>query len=313
MPRRQKMPNRISRSMTFPAYKLHNSFTAPARAHPQLWRLALGLMAAALVTLCLNFGFVAAIDFAFDAQQADALLVLPGDAATPTGTLIVLFRFIFISAGIVVAAHVFHKRGATTLFGPLGPLRADFRSVIKALAILYAVLWLLPPWSFDSDLVPNLGFTKWLALLPLSLIAVLVQSSAEEILFRGYIQQQLAARFSSPLVWIVLPSVLFGLAHYTPAEAGTNAPVIALWATMFGLLMADLTARAGNLGPAMAVHFATNVSALLVTSLPDSLSGLSLFTVPYGINDIEDVRVWIPVDFAVMLVSWLSARLALRR
>ena len=48
-----------------------------------------------------------------------------------------------------------------------------------------------------------------------------------------------------------VPAALFAFGHYLPAEAGNNAIFVAAWAGLFGLLMADVTARAGNLGPAV--------------------------------------------------------------
>ena len=164
-----------------------------------------------------------------------------------------------------------------------------------------------------GDFVANLPLDQWLYLLPFSLIAVLVQVSAEEIVFRGYVQQQIAARFKSPLIWMVLPSVLFALGHYLPDSAGENALLIAVWAGVFGIMMADLTARAGTLGPAIAVHLWNNVSAILIVSLPNDLSGLALYLAPFGMDDAAAMRDWLPVDFVLMFVSWLAARLALRR
>ncbi|MCR8825312.1 CPBP family intramembrane metalloprotease [Photobacterium sp. TY 1-4] len=162
-------------------------------------------------------------------------------------------------------------------------------------------------------MLPGLPFGVWAALLPLSLLAVLVQVSAEELLFRGYIQQQLAARFTSPLVWMVLPSALFALGHYAPETTGGNAIWIAAWAGIFGLLMADLTARTGTLGPAIAVHFINNVIAMLFTAMPDDLSGLALYIMPFALSDEAAIARWLPVDFAIMLTGWLAVRLALRR
>ncbi len=52
--------------------------------------------------------------------------------------------------------------------------------------------------------------------------ACLIQTGAEELVFRGYLQQQLAARFASPLIWMVLPALIFGAVHYDPATAGPN-------------------------------------------------------------------------------------------
>jgi membrane protease YdiL (CAAX protease family) len=179
--------------------------------------------------------------------------------------------------------------------------------------MLAVVVMVLPPYGIGGALILNLSFGLWAVLLPLSLVAVFVQISAEEVFFRGYLQQQLGARFRSPLVWMLLPSILFAFGHYQPLEAGQNAVMITIWAGLFGLLMADLTARSGTIGPAIAVHFMNNVAALLLTSLPDSLGGLSLFHTPFGMEDTEQLRAWLPVDFAMMIVMWLAARVALRR
>ena len=77
--------------------------------------------------------------------------------------------------------------------------------------------------------------------------------------------------------------------------------------------LADLTARAGTLGPAIAVHFVNNASPFLLVSLPDDLSGLSLYLGSFSMGDEAMMRAWLPVDFAFMIVSWLTARLAIRR
>ena len=78
-------------------------------------------------------------------------------------------------------------------------------------------------------------------------------------------------------------------------------------------MMADLTARSGTLGPAIALHFINNVSAVLIVSLPDGLAGLALYVAPFSLDNTELLRAWLPVDFMLMLVFWLAARLAIRR
>jgi CAAX protease family protein len=295
------------------SYARHERLVAPARAQSELWRLVFGLALGAFVMTGLNVAFLTGVETAMTPEKMNSFIDGMQTATTPVTALVSLASFGFMTAGVCAAAYVMHGRAPLGLIGPFRIASADFWAVLKALAILNVVILALPPWGMDDPLVPNLPVGTWVALLPVSLLVVLIQTSAEEILFRGYVQQQLAARFNSPWVWMVLPSALFGLAHYVPAETGSNAVLIAIWAACFGLLMADLTARSGTLGPAIAVHFATNVSALLVTSLPDTLSGLSLFTVPFSMSDEAALRVWLPVDFAVMVVSWLVARLALRR
>ena len=294
------------------AYQAHEMLVAPARNTAQVWRLVLGLVLLAGVYLQCNrilFRMLVTI------QGEDAFtffnVVYAGE--TPFAMYILLFSFGFMTLGVVVALKVAHKRGVLPLFGNIPQALSQFRDVLTVLLLVNAAVFLLPPWGMGTPLVSNMSFTSWTLLLPISLLAIFVQVSAEEILFRGYIQQQLAARFASPLVWMAFPAVVFGMGHYVPTEAGSNATLIALWAVLFGILMADLTARAGTLGPAIAVHFVNNVTAILIISLPDDLSGLALYLTPFSISDVDALRAWLPVDFLFMIVSWLAARLAIRR
>ncbi|MHA6264073.1 lysostaphin resistance A-like protein [Arenibacterium sp. CAU 1754] len=294
-------------------YSAHERLVASARAHPDLWRLAFGLVL--ITTLTFFFGsvlrtFLMLIVPDFVYSQMDATT---GQGNTPASLLILLFSFGLVAIAVFIVTRVVHLRQPIDLFGPLPLAIYQFWRVLRILLLLGVFLAVLPPYDMGEELVRNLDFGTWLILLPLSLTAVLVQVSAEEILFRGYLQQSLAARFSNSLIWLFVPALIFGLGHYAPAEAGDNAILLVAWATIFGLLMADLTARAGTLGPAIALHFANNVTAVLIVSVPDSLSGLSLATTPYSISDAENIRSWLMIDFAFMIVNWLAARVAIRR
>ena len=123
----------------------------------------------------------------------------------------------------------------------------------------------------------------------------------------------MSALTNDPRIWIGVPSALFALGHYAPAEAGANAVPLAIWAGLFGLAMADLTARSGTLGPAIAVHFVNNALAILFVSFKGDLSGLAWFTLPSAMDDVAPVRAALPVDLLMLIVTWLAARVALRR
>jgi membrane protease YdiL (CAAX protease family) len=293
-------------------YGAHAHFVAPARESAALWRLVVGFILAVIGYVALNQMFFQAV-YSFIGAQSGALYdeILRG--STPQAMYLLLCSFLFMTMAVGVVVRVVHRRPALGLLGDLRTCMAQFWSVSLAMMGLLAALLILPPWDMGGDFVANLPLDQWLYLLPFSLIAVLVQVSAEEIVFRGYVQQQIAARFKSPLIWMVLPSVLFALGHYLPDSAGENALLIAVWAGVFGIMMADLTARAGTLGPAIAVHLWNNVSAILIVSLPNDLSGLALYLAPFGMDDAAAMRDWLPVDFVLMFVSWLAARLALRR
>ncbi len=286
-------------------------FVAPARARPQLWRLMLGLP----VALGIYLGFVVLLFVALwlglgtqdTARWIDRII----SASTPTATLLLLLTFLGMGLGAITAARLMHARAPATLFGPMPRVLRDFAIAGAIAAVILgggAALWFT---RFDA--APGLGITLWLSFLPLALVGVLIQTGAEELLFRGYLQQQLAARFSNPLAWLVLPSVLFGLVHFDPAGAGGTAWLIVAAAALFGLAAADLTRATGSIGAAWGFHFVNNTIALLILATQGTLPGLALYLTPYGIDDTQLIRGLVLGDMLAMGVTWGAIRLALRR
>jgi membrane protease YdiL (CAAX protease family) len=294
-------------------YSAHERFVAPARETSEVWRLVTGLVLA-IVIIWLGAPIIWQI--LFMGLSEDAYRILTDDFETlllPQSLLLMLYSFGFVWIAIAAVVMLLHRRKPETLIGPPTIAWMQAKFVIVALLMLLGATIVLPPYLHSPQLLDGLPLGRWIAFLVPALIAIFVQTSAEEVLFRGYMQQQLAARFDNPLVWIAIPSVLFGLAHYAPETYGSNTWLVVIWAGVFGLLAADLTARSGTLGPAIALHFATNISALLLIAPQGEMSGLALYKYGFAAGDEAAVRALLPIDFAVMLVSWLAARLALRR
>ena len=101
---------------------------------------------------------------------------------------------------------------------------------------------------FADPIEMNMAVSTWLLWLPVALVAVVLQTGAEELLFRGYLQSQLAARFRSQAIWLLIPSILFGFAHFGPGLPLNAALGYVVFATLFGLMAADLTSRTGTIG-----------------------------------------------------------------
>ena len=201
------------------AYAAHEEFIAPARSYPELWRLIAGLCLATFAYFSLNQVFFQAL-YVLLAPSGGQLLNDLASGASPAAMYILLFSFIFMSIAAGLTVRLLHHRSFVTLLGPAHLLGRDFRRVSVAVLAVTGVVLVLPPWDMGGDYVPNMALSRWMVLLVPSLFFILLQVSAEEIVFRGYVQQQLAARFRSPLVWMVLPSVLFALGHYLPDTAG---------------------------------------------------------------------------------------------
>jgi hypothetical protein len=182
-----------------------------------------------------------------------------------------------------------------------------------ALGLLNAAVLLLPPWPLAAASAPGLAPGLWLALLPVTLAVLVLQTGSEELFFRGYLQSQLGARLRHPAVWLGLPALLFALGHYAPAHYGGNAGLVALWALIFGLAAGDLTARAGTLGPALALHLVNNTLAVALAAPSGAMSGLALRRYPFDAGNEAAMAALLPADLAMIALSWLAARLAIRR
>jgi membrane protease YdiL (CAAX protease family) len=159
---------------------------------------------------------------------------------------------------------------------------------------------------------PNVAVGTWAAFLLPALVALFLQVFAEELIFRGYLQSQLAARFASPVIWLAVPSVAFALLHFDAANYGGNAWIVVLWAAAFGIVAGDLTARFGTLGPATALHFINNFSAILIAAPDGMFDGLALYSYPFALDDTRAITAMMPVDLLVLFCGWLAIRLSLR-
>ena len=288
----------------------YEALIAPARAKASLLRLILGLVITALLyMLLLRLSWQVLLSVMGEAWF-EQTLQLPGPSS-PSQMFVMLGGFGLLTAAVSFTVWSLHHHSPLLLIGDFARARAQFlRTMIRlfALATVVAVIT-----SNSSTLVQNLPLSQWLGLLPLSLAFLLIQVSAEELVFRGYLQSQLAALGLHRIVWIVIPSVIFGLLHYDPAVMGAAAPWMVLSTTLFGVIAADLTARSGTLGPAIAFHFVWNFYSIIFCGFSDYLGGLALFSYDFSITDEERLISLVPYDAAFLLLAYLTMRIALRR
>lgn len=285
-------------------------FVAPARLRPQVWRLFVGM----LVVLAVYLGWMALMGAGFVGvtgwRNLDASLDSVGLGGTPASLVALLFTFTGMALGAFAAVRLIHHRSIASLFGPWALVWRDFGAgfgIFVAVSVP-GVLYFL----FFVDLGGGVPWTVWLAWLPFALVGLLIQTGAEEVVFRGYLQQQLAARFVSRWVWMVLPSVVFGLVHYAPEEMGGAVWLVVFVTGFFGLLLADLTARSGSLGMAWGLHFANNLLAMFLFTTGEALDGLALYRLPFGPKDTEVMTYMLGLDMAGMVLVWALCRWWLR-
>jgi uncharacterized protein len=290
-------------------YSEHAPFVAPARLRPEIWRLVVGLLLSVAVYFLGVAGVFLLVMAWSGLEGARGWMAEMAGSAGPTGTLLLLATFVGMALGPMLAVRLFHRRSVRSLFGPLDRLWRHFLVTAAICIVAFAVSALVP--SPMPTPLPNLEVALWASFLPLALVGVLIQTGAEEVLFRGYLQQQLAARFASPIMWMILPSALFAVLHYQPELMGANAWLVVAAVFLFAVLAADLTAVTGSIGAAWGLHFVNNALAILLVATDGPLSGLALYMAPISPAD-EQIRPLLFLDMMTTVALWAVLRLVLR-
>lgn len=121
------------------------------------------------------------------------------------------------------------------------------------------------------------------ALLLFTLLALLmipIQTSAEELFFRGYLLQWMGLRWKNKWFLAAINGVLFFLPHTANPEMEVDSILIGLGYFVMGFFLAVMTMRDHGMELALGMHAGNNLFAALfanytVTSLPSP----SLFTI----------------------------------
>jgi membrane protease YdiL (CAAX protease family) len=278
-------------------------------------RLIVGSVVIALCWFVFTIAVVFAGAYGWVASGAEGALTFEEGPAldrflsTAGGLFATLGTFAGIWLGVWIVMRFLHKERLRRLFGnsarlsSSGFLNGCIAVLITSLLTELCYLVVMP----DVARGP-ISLGAWaLFLLPVLLLAF-VQTSSEELLFRGYLQRGLAYRFRSPLVWAVLPTIAFAALHWNPeAVLGMNIGVV-ISIGVFAALLALLVYATGNLGAAMGAHFGNNIFGFLLISHDDALGSLALFRAPPF-----DALAWTPAETAMiagisiasMLLTWL--------
>ena len=289
------------------AYSALRTFRRPALALPGLWRVALVIIGFEVAFSTTPY----ILDPYIDWSWPDAVLETLNYAG-----------FGLDLAALLVLIALLHRRGPASL---IGPRRAMLRDLGRVLVAVCLVLLVQQPFDLAPDLsdliLAPLG--HWFLWLIPAALAILLQVATEEIYFRGYLTQQLAAISLKKRVWMLLPSVYFGTSHLLNGDGLAEGALWAVWAAMLGAACADLTARTGNLGAAIGLHLGNNLFAALVLGFMGAPGfGLALFLLPdtaetintAGLEGLASSATLFDLAYSAMgvLVMWLAARIAIR-
>ncbi len=286
-------------------------FIAPARRYPAIWRILLGILTGLIVYIVLALLLVLAGNAVLGLSSPLLIFETISVPDSPAKMAILMLTFVGMWAGAWVAA-LWHWRGLRSLIGPIGAVKKSWFKAVAIAGVGLVTGGLIVSLLMPTELLQVQVLSVWALNLVWAVPLLFIQTAGEELIFRGYLQQQLAARFRHSIVWMILPSILFGLAHYN-AELDQSTALLIVCATgLFGLVAADITRVTGNLGAAMGFHFVNNFLALMLIGIDDSLSGLALYHTDFSMKDTEIVQPLLIADMVIICAVWYVLRRGFR-
>jgi membrane protease YdiL (CAAX protease family) len=226
------------------------------------WRYVLGLVVILFAWLVVGTGASVLVPFALSGQPDYSVLGSFGKF------LFVMVGFVFFLAGVLIAVTLIHRRHPRTLV--TARERIDWRRIgqgFVAWSVPVCLIGVLGQYLFYPDSFSfNFDLATFALFVPLALVFTAIQTTTEELFYRGYIVQG-ASMISTNRVFLALvAAVVFTLPHLLNPEVSAGG-----WLTVFsnyflvpGLLWTVVSLIDGTTELAIGVHFANNIIGILV-------------------------------------------------
>ena len=200
-----------------------------------------------------------------ESLSANSLLDLSSLFPPILSYLIFHVPFVFLAVGLFIAIKFIHQRPILSLIR--GDATIRWRRVFQGLK-LWIVLstgieflkYFLNPSSYQINFHP----VQWILLVLLASIITTIQTSLEELLFRGYLLQGLSLITKNKLVLIVVTGIIFAVFHFANPSMAINPVVMGLLYFAFGVFLALITLKDNGLELALGQHAANNFLVVIL-------------------------------------------------
>lgn len=211
---------------------------------------------------------------------------------------LLLISFVFSLGGIYFAVRFLHQQKILSIITARkkmdwGRIRYSFCiwsifTVISTLLMCY-----LNPADFQINFQP----IPFLILTVIATLLVPIQTSVEELIFRGYLMQGFANLSKNKWLPLLMTSSIFGLMHLFNPEVTKMGNIIMVYYIGTGLLLGIMTLMDDGMELALGFHAANNlIGALLVTSDWSAFQTYSIF------KDVSQPEAGLDIIFPVVVI-----------
>ena len=181
---------------------------------------------------------------------------------------LILLPFAIVLPFIYLVVTRLHQRSFISLITPRD--QVDYNKILFSFFLWGTISVLMVIFDYimsPEDYVWNFKPLTFLILLFVSVVMIPLQTSMEELIFRGYLMQGFGVLFKNRLMPLLITSILFGLLHIWNPEIDKLGIHLIWYYIGTGLFLGVITLMDEGLELALGFHAANNlVTALLVTA-----------------------------------------------
>lgn len=214
-----------------------------------------------------------------------------------------LVPFVFLMFVLLIWVKFVHKQSLVSLI--TSRRKVDWQRIFYSFFLWAIALVGITLISYLTDAESYTIQFEWSKFLGLFLIAVMlvpIQTSFEELFFRGYFMQGTYMMFGKRMISLVLTSVIFGLMHAGNPEVEALGPQIMIMYIGSGFFLGILTLLDEGTELALGYHAANNlIGCLLLTTSDGVFQTPSIFRFN-GITNTWEIYLQVFVVFPVLLI-----------
>ncbi|MBK8054057.1 MAG: CPBP family intramembrane metalloprotease [Saprospiraceae bacterium] len=213
--------------------------------------------------------------------------------------ILLISWFAFAIAGLYFVVKTLHAKDFIKMITPKS--KVDYSKIMFGFLLWLMISLFLEAVNYNSD-PENYSFrwdlSTFLPLVVISFIFLPIQTSFEELFFRGYLLQGFYWLSKNKWLPILISSILFGLVHGTnPEVAKYGFWTMQAYYILAGLFLAFITVMDDGLELALGVHAATNIF------------GATLFTYEGSVLQTDSLFITHQIDPSMMTFTFLIGAL----
>lgn len=218
--------------------------------------------------------------------------------------------FVFAIAGLLIVIKKVHHKSIKSVITAYDSIR--FKRFFFAfglwsvfIIILTIIQYFIDKESFTLQFKPF----DFFILLIICVTLLPIQTSTEEIIFRGYLMQGLSQVFKNGIIPLIITSLMFGIMHMNNPEAKAYGWLTMLpYYSLFGFFLGAITLLDEGLELALGIHCANNlITGLLVSSPNGVLKTDSIFAVTAE-NPSGELLTWFIIASLTFIIFWQKYR-----